>query len=487
MSCIRAGSAIIAAVLLTSCTLEPHYERPKAPVAKTWSDAAQSSGNSTTAVNVGWRQFFPDQNMQRLIEIALANNRDLRIAALNVQATQAQYRIQRSDLFPTVNAIALEQLQKYPSGVSASSGGTSGTGNVGTGSSSSGQTIRFYEAGVGFTAYEIDLFGRIRSLNHEAFEKYLSSEETRRSTQLSLIAQVVSAYLTVLADETILKVTRETLQSQMESYNLTKRSLDAGTTTALAFRQAATTVDTAKANLAQYTRQAAQDRNALGLLIGAPVPDDISFTVELGAVNLSADLPPGVPSEVLTNRPDVLAAEHALIAANADIGAARAAFFPSISLTGQFGSASTQLSGLFKAGSIAWSFTPQISVPIFTGGRNKASLDLSRIEKDINIAQYEKTLQTAFREVDDALSARRTLDEQLTAQRALLDDTSQSYQLANLRFKNGVDSFLPVLDAQRALYSAQQSVIGLELIRLQNMATLYKALGGGLREASTRP
>jgi multidrug efflux system outer membrane protein len=486
MSRARAGGAIIGAVLLTSCTLEPHYERPKAPVANTWTDQTQSPGSTTAAVDVGWRDFFPDRNMQRLIEIALANNRDLRIAALNVQATQAQYRIQRSDLFPTVAATALEQLQKYPSGVSAPSGGSGGAGNVGTGSSTSGRTIRFYEAGVGFTSYEIDLFGKIRSLNHEAFEKYLSSEQTRRSTQLSLIAQVVSAYLTVLADETILKVTRETLQSQMESYNLTQRSLDAGTTTALAFRQAATTVDTAKANLAQYNRQAAQDRNALGLLIGAAVPDDISFEVDLGTVNLSADLPAGVPSEVLSNRPDVLAAEHTLIAANADIGAARAAFFPSISLTGQFGSASTQLSGLFQSGSVAWSFTPQISVPIFTGGRNKGSLDLSRIEKDINIAQYEKTLRTAFREVDDALSARRTLDEQLTAQRALLEDTSQSFQLADLRFKNGVDSFLPVLDAQRALYSAQQSVIGLELVRLQNMATLYKALGGGLQEA-TRP
>ena len=476
MRLTAAIGAFISAALLTSCTLEPHYERPKAPVPDTWTGKSQSAANTTAAVNMGWRDFFPDKNMQRLIELALANNRDLRIAALNVQATQAQYRIQRADLFPTVEATGLEQIQKYPSGVSASSGGS--------GTSTSGQTSRYFEAGVGFTSYEIDLFGKVRSLNHEAFETYLSSAQTRRSTQLSLIAQVVSAYLTVLADETILKVTRETLQSQMESYNLTRRSLDAGTTTALAFRQAATTVDTAKANLAQYTRQAAQDRNALGLLIGGPLPDDISFEIDLGAVNLSADLPAGVPSEVLTNRPDVLAAEHTLIAANADIGAARAAFFPSITLTGQFGSASTQLSGLFKAGSAAWSFTPQITLPIFTGGRNKASLDLSRIEKDINIAQYEKTLQTAFREVDDALSARQTLDEQLTAQRALLDDTSQSYQLADLRFKNGVDSFLPVLDAQRALYSAQQSVISLELIRLQNMATLYKALGGGMREAS---
>jgi len=473
-------TVIATVAALTACTMEPHYERPVAPVPATWTDPAQPSNSTTPAAQMGWRNFFPDQNMQRLIEVALANNRDLRVAALNVQATQAQYRIQRSDLFPTVAATGLEQIEKYPAGVTAAQG--TGGAAVSTG----GSTIRFFEAGVGFTSYEIDLFGRIRSLSHEAFEKYLSSEETRRSTQLTLIAQVVSAYLTVLADETILKVTRETLKSQQESYDLTKRSLDAGTATASAFRQAATTVDTAKANLAQYNRQAAQDRNALVLLLGGPIPQDVTFDIDLGTVNLSADLPAGVPSEVLASRPDVLAAEHTLISANADIGAARAAFFPSITLTGQFGTASTQLSGLFKAGSAAWSFAPQITLPIFTGGRNRASLDLSKIEKDINIAQYEKTLQTAFREVDDALSARQTLDEQLVAQRALLEDTSESYQLANLRFKNGVDSYLPVLDAQRALYSAQQSVISLELIRLQNMATLYKALGGGMREATTQ-
>ena len=472
------GAAVMTAAV-TACTLAPHYERPAAPVAATWTGGTPPSTNTTAAADMGWRQFFPDPGMQRLIGLALANNRDLRVAALNVQATQAQYRVQRATLFPTVALTGLEQIQKYPSGVSATRGASAG---IDTG----GQTIRFYEAGVGFTSYEIDFFGKIRSLNRVAFEKYLSTEETRRSTQLSLIAQVVSAYLAVLADETILKVTRETLQSQTASYDLTKRSLDAGTTTALAFRQAASTVDTAKANLAAYTRQAAQDRNALMLLIGGSLPEDISFEADLGTVNLSADLPAGIPSQVLANRPDVLAAEHTLIAANADIGAARAAFFPSITLTGSYGSASTQLSGLFKAGSSAWTFSPQISLPIFAGGANKANLDLSKIEKDINIAQYEKALQAAFREVDDALAARRTLDEQLTAQRAVLEDTSQSYQLADLRFKNGVDSFLPVLDAQRALYAAQQSVISLELIRLQNMATLYKALGGGMQEA-TRP
>jgi outer membrane protein, multidrug efflux system len=485
MRLARAIGAAVVAATVTACTLAPHYTRPAAPVAATWTGGTPPSTNTTAAPDMGWRQFFPDPGMQRLIELALSNNRDLRVAALNVQATQAQYRVQRATLFPSVALTGLEQLQKNPSGVSTSQG--TSTGNASSGNGTGGQTIRVYEAGVGFTSYEIDFFGKIRSLNRVAFEKYLSTEETRRSTQLSLIAQVVSAYLAVLADETILKVTRETLQSQTASYDLTKRSLDAGTTTALAFRQAASTVDTAKANLAAYTRQAAQDRNALVLLIGDSLPQDISFEADLGTVNLSADLPAGIPSQVLANRPDVLAAEHTLIAANADIGAARAAFFPSITLTGSYGSASTQLSGLFKAGSSAWTFSPQISLPIFTGGANKANLDLSKIEKDINIAAYEKALQSAFREVDDALAARQTLDDQLTAQRAVLEDTSQSYQLADLRFKSGVDSFLPVLDAQRALYAAQQSVISLELIRLQNMATLYKALGGGMQEASTRP
>jgi len=352
---------------------------------------------------------------------------------------------------------------------------------------SGGTTIRFFEAGVGFTSYELDLFGRVRSLNHAALERYFATEETRRSSQLSLVAEVASAYLAVLADESILKVTRETLDSQTRSYDLIKRSLDAGTTTALALRQAATTVDTAKANLAQYTRQAAQDRNALMLLLGSPIPDGIEFSADFEKEKISADLPVGIPSEVLQSRPDVLAAEHQLLAANADIGAARAAFFPSISLTGNVGTASTQLSGLFKPGSSAWSFSPQISVPIFTGGANVANLDLSKVEKNVYIAQYEKTLQTAFREVDDALAARATLDAQLAAQRALLEDASETYHLAEIRFRSGVDSFLPVLDAQRSLYSAQQGVVSLELLRLQNMATLYKALGGGLKEDSSAP
>lgn len=469
--------------VLSACTMEPHYSRPTAagPVPATWNGNAAGKADTASVADIGWRQFFPDPVLQRLIQLALANNRDLRVAVLNVQAAQAQYRIQRADLFPTIEASGFEELERYPSGVtgtSSSSGGASSTAVPG------GSTIRLYEVGVGFTSYEIDLFGKIRSLKHEALEKYFSTEETQRSSQLTLVAEVASAYLAILADESILKVTRDTLDSQTASFNLIKRSLDAGTTTELALKQAATTVDTARADLAAYTRQAAQDRNALMILIGVPIPEDISFTTDINAENLSADVPVGIPSDVLTRRPDVLAAEHQLVAANADIGATRAAFFPSILLTAQAGTASTQLSGLFKPGSGAWTFSPQINLPIFTGGANLANLDLSKIEKNVYVAQYEKALQTAFREVDDALAARNTLDEQLSAQRALLEDASESYRLAEMRFRNGVDSFLPVLDAQRALYSAQQAVVSLELLRLQNMATLYKALGGGMKENS---
>jgi outer membrane protein, multidrug efflux system len=484
----RSAVVICAAVLaaLSACTMEPHYSRPAAPVGPTWNGNAAGAADKTDVADLGWRQFFPDPVLQRLIGLALANNRDLRVAVLDVQAAQAQYRIQRADLFPTIAATGLEQVEKYPAGVLGASSTGASTGSSGSVGATvpGGSTFRFYEVGVGFTSYEIDLFGKIRSMNHAALETFFSSEETRRSSQLTLVAEVASAYLAILADETILKVTRETLDSQTASYDLTKKSLDAGTTTALALRQAATTVDTARANLAEYTRQAAQDRNALMILIGVPIPEDIVFSTDINAETMSADLPVGVPSEVLARRPDVLAAEHQLVSANADIGAARAAFFPSITLTGNYGTASTQLSGLFKRGSSAWTFSPQISVPIFAGGANVANLDLSKIEKNVFIAQYEKALQTAFREVDDALAARGTLDDQLAAQRALLDDSSEEYHLAEMRFRNGVDSFLPVLDAQRALYTAQQSVVSLELQRLQNMATLYKALGGGMKEDS---
>jgi multidrug efflux system outer membrane protein len=468
--------AAVVATLVGACTLEPHYQRPPPPV------PALQGGTASDAIaaDIGWREFFPDPQLQQLIALALEQNRDLRVAALNVQSAQAQYRIQRAELFPTVDASGVEQVQHIPIKVL-----TSGLPPALLGGAPlpiGGVTEHTYNVGVGFTSYELDLFGRIRSLSHAALQQYFSSGETRRSVQLTLVAEVATAYLTVQTDQTLLDITRDTLKSQEDSYALTQKQFSGGTTTELALRQAETTVDTARANLAQYTRQLAQDRDALQLLLGAPIPEGIDFSGGLDRGNVVAELTEGIPSDVLVRRPDVLAAEHQLMAANAEIGAARAAFFPAISLTGNFGTESTQLSGLFKGGSRAWSFSPQISVPIFAGGANVANLQATKFARETAVAQYEKAIQTAFREVADALVARGTLDEQLAAQQALVDASAVAYRLADMRYRGGVDSYLTALVAQVSLYSAQQQLQTVRLLRLQNLVTLYKALGGGLRE-----
>ena len=465
------------ALVLGSCTLEPHYDRPASPVPA----PGGASRAGMPATDIGWHELFPDAQLQQLIAVALANNRDLRVAALNVESAQAQYRIQRASFFPTIDASANEQVEEFPPGVlGTSTGAPGGSGGVPVGTG--GNTLRFYTVGVGFTSYELDFFGRIRSLNHAALQQYFGFAETRRSVQLTLVAEVASAYLTILADQTLLDITRGTLKNQNDTYALTQRLFKAGSTTELALRQAESTVDTARANLAQYERQVAQDQNALQLLLGAPIPKGIDFSGGLDRGTTVAELEEGIPSDVLLRRPDVRAAEHQLEAANAQIGAARAAFFPAISLTGDFGTASPQLSGLFKAGSRAWSFSPTISVPIFAGGANVANLQASKLGRDTSIAQYEKSIQTAFREVSDALVARRTLNDQLIAQQALVTASSEAYRLADMRFRGGVDSYLSALDAQRTLYGAQQQLQIVRLLRLQNLVTLYKALGGGLLE-----
>jgi multidrug efflux system outer membrane protein len=469
--------AAAAAALLGACTLEPHYHRPPSPVPALQGGAA----GDTVAADIGWREFFPDPQLQQLIALALTNNRDLRVAALNVQSAQAQYRIQRAELFPTIDASAVEQVQHIPIGVLKAEfpgAAPSGAGAL----PRNGITVHTYDVGLGFTNYELDLFGRIRSLSHAALQQYFSSGETTRSVQLTLVAEVATAYLTVCTDQTLLDITRDTLKSQEDSYALTQKMFNGGTTTELALRQAESTVDTARANLAQYNRQLAQDRDALQLLLGAPIPDGIGFSGGLDRGKAVAELEEGIPSDVLVLRPDVLAAEHQLMAANAQIGAARAAFLPAISLTGNFGTESTQLSGLFKGGSRAWTFSPQISVPIFAGGANVANLQATQFARDTAVAQYEKAIQTAFREVADALIARGTLDEQLEAQQALVTASAAAYRLADMRYRGGVDSYLSALDAQRTLYGAQQQLQTVRLMRLQNLVTLYKALGGGLRE-----
>jgi len=479
----RGSTCFLAAALATllgACTLEPHYNRPPPPVPPLQGGAAGGSA----AADIGWREFFPDPQLQQLIALALTSNRDLRVAALNVQSAQAQYRIQRAELFPTINASGVEQAQEIPLSVLEGQippGVVGGAGGSAIALPSS-ITTHTYNVGVGFTNYELDVFGRIRSLSHAALQQYFSSGETRRSVQLTLVAEVATAYVAVLADQTLLDITRDTLKSQEDSYALTQKLFDGGTGTELALRQAETTVDTARANLAQYKRQLAQDRDALQLLLGAPIPDGIDFSAGLDRPNTVAELEEGIPSDVLVRRPDVLAAEHQLMAANAQIGAARAAFFPAISLTGNFGTESTQLSGLFKAGSRAWTFSPDISVPIFTGGANVANLQATKLARDTAVAQYEKAIQTAFQEVADALVARGTLDEQLAAQQALVTASAVAYRLADMRYRGGVDSYLNALVAQVSLYSAQQQLQTVRLERLQNLVTLYKVLGGGLRE-----
>ena len=473
--------AVALMVSLWACTLEPQYHRPPPPVPPL--TAGAQGPDAQAAADVGWREFFPDPQLRELIALALANNRDLRVAVLDVQSAQARYRVQRAGLFPTIAANGTQVVERLPSDVSGGGGSTAGGSQ--TSPAAGGSISRFFDVGIGFTSYELDVFGRIRSLDHAALQQYFSSAETRRSVQLTLVAEVANAYLTVLADQTLLDITRDTLKNQSESYALIQRQFGAGTTTELALAQAETTVDTAQANLAQYERQIAEDRDALQLLLGAEIPGEVNFSLGLDRETPVAELEEGIASDVLIRRPDVLAAEHQLQAANAQIGAARAAFFPSITLTGSYGTASNQLSGLFKGGSEAWSFSPQISVPLFTGGANLANLQSSKLTRDTAIAQYEKAIQTAFREVADALVARGTLDRQVAAQHKLQTASATAYRLADMRYRGGVDSYLAALDAQRSLYSAQQELTGVRLLRLQNLVTLYKALGGGVLERTS--
>jgi multidrug efflux system outer membrane protein len=458
--------ALIVVAASSACTMAPRYERPVAPIENTY-DSRESNSVSTAAADVLWRDVFPDPQLQDLIGRALANNRDLRVAALNVEAARAQYRIQRSALVPSVDAEASGASQHVPADVSF--GGDSGLS-------------RQYSVGLGVTAFELDLFGRLRSLRRSALEQYFGFEEARTSTQLVLVAEVANAWLTLIADEELLQLTRETLQSQQQSFDLTRRRFDSGVSSEVDLYQSETALRNAEVNIATYERRAAQDRNALALLVGEPLPDGIrAGERELNAQVIAQDLPAGLPAELLERRPDIRAAEHSLKAANADIGAARAAFFPAISLTGFYGQASAELSDLFESGHTSWSFQPQVRLPIFAGGANAASLDLANLRKRIEIARYERSVQSAFREVSDALIARRALSDQLRAQEALTRAAENTYRLSDLRYRGGVDSYLTSLIAQRDLYAAQQALITTRLAAASNLAQLYKALGGGWR------
>jgi len=508
-------SLLITASVLSACTLAPHYRRPESPVPDRWpSDTA--AGNTTgsadasasgqpsrsgigdpsrTVDQIGWRDFFTDPWLQHLIETALENNRNLRIAVLNVAASEAEFRVQRGTLFPAISAAGSGLVEKLPTNATAPLSGLGSTGGSATGSSGaalgstggSGGTIHYYSAGIGFTSYELDLFGRERSLTTQAFEQYLAQSETRRTTQISLVGEVATAYFAVLADRQLLSLTEDTLRSETESYNLTKAMYEADTTTLLSLRLAEGLVDSARASLAQYQRQLAQDSHALTLLLGQSIPVDPPGGIDLDADGALADLPAELPSELLTRRPDITAAEHDLRAANANIGAARAAFLPSIQLTGSGGTASNRLGDLFSKGTGTWSFTPTINVPLFTGGRNRANLDLAHIEKNMAVARYELTIETAFREVSDALNARETYRDQRNSQHALAAADAEAYRLAEMRFRTGVDSYLATLDAQRSLYAAEQQLVAIREAELANQVTLYKALGGGWAQHTAAP
>jgi multidrug efflux system outer membrane protein len=455
---------VLAALVLQGCSLAPVYQRPAAPIDSAWpqGEAYRADTLAGNAADIGWKSFFKDRDLQQLIGLALDNNRDLRVAALNVQAYQAQYRIQRSDLFPSVDAGANGVRQRLPSDLSP-------TGAAGISSQ--------YDVGLS-TSYELDFFGRVRSLSSQALEAYLATEEAQRSAHISLVASVANAYLRLQADRALLDLTRETLRTYEQTLSLVQSSFDAGVASAMEVRQSQTAVDEARAQLQRYTRQIAVDVNALRLLVGGALPADLPKALDIHGPIL-ADVPAGLPSDLLQRRPDLRAAEHRLIGANANIGAARAAFLPSIRLTAGAGTASADISGLFEGGSGSWSFMPQITLPIFQAGRLSANLDYAEIQKDIRIAQYEQAIQVAFKEVSDSLAARGTYGKQLDAQRALVRNTAEYYRLADQRYQEGVDSYLNVLDAQRLLFSSQQQLVQDRLAQLSSEVALYKALGGG--------
>jgi outer membrane protein, multidrug efflux system len=457
------------ALALAGCVnLAPKYERPAAPVAGGFPtvEGTVASGNAVAPdapVNMAWQRFFTDARLQRLIDLALANNRDLRVSILNIEQARAAYQIQRADQFPTINA--------------AVSGNRQTTGKDQPISS-------VYQAGFAVSAFELDFFGRVRNLSQSALAQFLATEEARKTAQISLISQVATTYLTFLADEELLGLTQQTLKTREESLRLTQLRFENGVSSKLDLQQAVSLVEQARTTLAQAQRQRAQDLNLLTLLIGQPIPNDLPQGATLATTNLP-DLPAGMPSDLLATRPDVRSAEQQLVAANANIGAARANYFPHISLTGSAGTASNELSGLFKSGTFGWTFQPQAILPIFDFGRVRAGVESATAGRDIAVAQYEGAIQTAFREVADALAGQATFSEQLRAQQAVATAESERFALSDLRYRNGTASYLDLLDAQRSLFDAQQLAIQANLARLQNQVILYRVLGGGWSEPAS--
>jgi multidrug efflux system outer membrane protein len=458
---------VIITLIPGGCTLAPEYTRPASPVPVAWPagpafQAPETVAAAPTGAELKWQEFFTDERLQKIIETALRNNRDLRLAALNVERARAIYGIQRAELLPTINAVGSGSKERVPADLSR-------TGRE--------MTSERYDVDLGIMSWEIDFFGRIRSMKDRALEEYLATDQARRSAQILLVSAVADAYFTLGADRENLKLAASTLEAQEASYKLIRKRFDVGLASELDLRQAQSLVDVAMRDVARYTQIVAQDKNALNLLVGSPLPPEL-LPPELGNVSPPREISPGLSSEVLLQRPDVLAAEHRLKAANANIGAARAAFFPRISLTATIGTASAELSGLFKSGQDTWAFAPQIVMPIFDA-RTWSAYDVTKVEKEMSVAEYEKAIQTAFREVADALAVQGTVNQQIAAQQSLVNAFAETYRLSNARYTKGIDNYLSVLVAQRSLFAAQQGLIFLRLARVANLVTLYRALGGG--------
>jgi multidrug efflux system outer membrane protein len=481
-----AGRAIPVALatILAGCALIPQYQRPALPVPDVYpgqgaDQVAAAKAAPVVAADIASRDLFRDERLNRLVELALANNRDLRTAVLNVQQTQAQYRITRSALFPTVQGSAgFTRSETSFSTATLLPGEFAGLG-TGAAASSTSYTANSFSASVGVTSYELDLFGHVRSQNAQALEQYFQTEEAQRAAQVTLVSQVATQYLTVRETEELLKLSNDTLAAVKSSYDLNKATFDAGASNELDLRQSEGQVESAQIDVETYQRQLQQALNALQLLLGAPVPGDLPPARPFSDANMVADVPASLPSDLIARRPDILEAEHGLKAANANIGVARAAFFPTISLTSSVGVTSTQLSSLFKAGSGEWSFGPQISLPLFAGGKNVAGLDSAKAGEQLQVVAYEKAIQTAFREVADALVGVDSYARQITLEQSLIDTQQRRLELATLRYRQGEDTYLNELAAQQDLYSAQQGLLQAQFNRLSSKVSLYQALGGG--------
>lgn len=455
------------AIALAGCTMIPEYERPAMPVPDSFATPVSGEAapvGAQAASTVAWQDYFTDEKMRAVIDLSLANNRDFRVSALNIEKAAAYYRIQRSDLYPAVGVGGFGEKYRIPEN---------------TNDSGEASYYENYTVAVGTISWEIDFFGRIRSLSAAALARYLATEEAHRAAQISLVGAVAASYLALAADEENLALAVATLEAQQRSAELIRRSHAAGIASGVDLAQAQSQVEASRANVARYRGAVALGRNTLDLVVGAPVPAEL-LPDGLDSVAALTEIAAGLPSDVLLGRPDILATEQQLLAANANIGAARAAFFPNVTLTATAGTMDSSLSGLFDSGTRTWSFVPQILAPIFASGSLRANLKAAETDRDIAVAQYERAIQVAFAEVSNALALRSTLVEQEDAVRALVDELETAYRLSDARYKAGLDGYLGVLVAERAAYDARRSLVTVRLARQANLVELYKVLGGGV-------